>query len=366
MSLRDRLTSPGPKRILALDGGGIRGALAAGYLQHIEGLLRKRMNRPGLVLADYFDLIGGTSTGAIIAGGLAIGMTAEEVTRAYLSLGRAAFRKVLLPFKARFDGEAVRKQLESIFGDRTLGDASLRTGLCVVAKRADTGSVWPLINHPDGAYYPQNAPMPLRDVIRASTAAPTYFVPETLDVGGELGAFVDGGVSMANNPALQLFLVATLKGFPFHWPTGENRLLIVSIGTGYWKYQRKIEKIEDGSLLQWAAEVPTMLMDDANWQNQLLLQYLSRSPTAYRIDGEVGELQGDVLGGIPQLSYLRYNAALESGALVSMGLPELAAEAEDLREMSDADNVEKLLEIGRAAARQQVFDAHFPAAFNLP
>ncbi len=366
MSLLDRLTRPGPKRILAIDGGGIRGALAAGYLQRIEAVLRERHGKPELVLADYFDLIGGTSTGAIIAAGLALGMSAQDITERYLTLGGAAFRKVLLPFKAKFNELALAQQLESIFGERLLGDESLRMGLCIVTKRADTGSIWPLLNHPHGRYYAKNRGIRLRDAIRASTAAPTYFIPQNLEVGGgEIGAFVDGGVSMANNPALQLFLVATLKGFPFRWPTGEDRLLLASVGTGYWEYARTLIKVDDSNLLTWASEVPTMLMDDASWQNQLILQYLSRSATRCEIDREVGDLADDLLTPEPVLTYLRYNIALDRPTLASLGLHELADRAADLREMSDSDNRYDLARVGAAAANRQVRAEHFPAAFDL-
>jgi patatin-like phospholipase/acyl hydrolase len=365
MSLLTRLKSPGPKRMLALDGGGIRGALSAGFLVEIESLLRQRHKNPQLVLADYFDFIGGTSTGSIIAAALSIGMTAQDVSDSYLKLGGAAFKKVLLPFKARFSTDAVRQQLQLLFGDRLLGDPSLRTALCVVAKRADTNSVWPILNHPEGKYYPRNSQMPLRDVIRASTAAPTYFIPETLDVGGQSGAFVDGGVSMANNPALQMFLVATLKGFPFHWPTGADKLLLVSIGTGQWRHERSVEAVADANILAGAAAVPEMLMQDASWHNQLLLQYLSRSPTAAVIDREVGDLHDDLLTPEPALSYLRYNATLETDGLRGLGLPQLASRAQALQDMSDADNRHDLLQVGRAAAKVQVHGQHFPAAFDL-
>ena len=365
MSLLQRLKSPGPKRMLALDGGGIRGALTAGYLVEMEQLLRRRHGNPQLVLADYFDFIGGTSTGSIIAAGLALGMTAQQVSDSYLQLGGAAFKKVLLPFKARFSADAVRAQLQRLFGDRLLGDDSLRSALCVVAKRADTNSVWPILNHPEGKYYPRNSKMPLRDVVRASTAAPTYFSPETLDVGGQSGAFIDGGVSMANNPALTMFLVATLKGFPFHWKTGENELLLVSLGTGQWRQQKLPQAVSDANIIASAAAVPDMLMQDANWHNQMMLQALSHSPTAAVIDREVGDLHDDLLTPAPLLHYLRYNATLEPDALRELGLPQLCDRAEALHDMSDADNRQALLEIGLAAAKKQLQSAHFPAAFDL-
>ena len=368
MSLLDRLTADGPKRILALDGGGIRGALTVGYLERIEGILRRRHQKDDLRLCQYFDLIGGTSTGAIIAAALAIGLSASEIKKMYLELGGKVFgRKKLKIWDARFDEKPLIEELAKVFGKRTLGDDSIETGLCIVTKRADTASPWPLINHPRGKYYRKNAPMPLREAVRASTAAPTYFVPQKLVVGGEeWGAFVDGGVSMANNPALQLFLVATLKGFPFRWPVGEKQLLLVSVGTGLWTHGKKVEEVTDDKLWDWAAQVPELLMEDANWHNQLLLQYLSRTATPWEIDREVGDLSADLLTPEPALTYLRYNVRIEGPALAALGLNDLALRAEQLREMSEAKNREDLARIGDAAARQQVRDEHFPDTFNLP
>lgn len=78
--------SQGPKRILALDGGGIRGALTLGYLKRIEGILQSA-HGTDYRLCDYFDLIGGTSTGSIIASGLALGMSVDEIWSRYKELG---------------------------------------------------------------------------------------------------------------------------------------------------------------------------------------------------------------------------------------------------------------------------------------
>lgn len=75
----------GPKRILALDGGGIRGILTLEYLAAIETQLRERYKNNDLLLCDYFDLIGGTSTGSIIAAGLALGFSVDELF-SFLSL----------------------------------------------------------------------------------------------------------------------------------------------------------------------------------------------------------------------------------------------------------------------------------------
>jgi predicted acylesterase/phospholipase RssA len=367
MALLERLTAEGPKRILALDGGGIRGALTLGYLERIETILRRRHQRPDLRLCDYFDLIGGTSTGSIIAAALAIGLDAAQIKDMYLELGGRVFgRRKLAFWDARFSEGPLQEELLKVFGKRTLGDETIRTGLCIMTKRADTVSPWPLLNHPKGRFYAKNAPIPLRDAVRASTAAPTFFVPQRLDVGGgEMGGFVDGGVSMANNPALQLFLVATLKGFPFRWPVGERRLLLVSVGTGFWTRSGTVAEVTDANLLEWAKRVPELLMDDATWQNQLILQYLSRTATPWPIDREVGDLSDDLLTPEPVLTYLRYNVQLETASLTALGLTDLAPRAEALREMSEAKNRADLARIGETAAARDVREEHLPVAFDL-
>jgi uncharacterized protein len=74
--------------------------------------------------------------------------------------------------------------------------------------------------------------LPLWQLVRASTAAPTYFPPEVVNVGPHEFIFVDGGVTMYNNPAFQLFLMATVAPYKLSWPTGEDKMLLVSIGTG--------------------------------------------------------------------------------------------------------------------------------------
>src|SRR5215203_1358231 len=94
MELLQRLQSEGPKRILSLDGGGIRGALSLGYLKKLEDILRRQHgDNPDFTLSDYFDLIGGTSTGSIIASCLAIGMKVEEIKKMYFELGGKIFGK---------------------------------------------------------------------------------------------------------------------------------------------------------------------------------------------------------------------------------------------------------------------------------
>ncbi len=145
----DRLNSDSPKRILSLDGGGIRGALSLGYLKKIETILREKENNPNYVLSDYFDLIGGTSTGAIIATLLALGKEVDEIKDMYMELGGEIFAgkrnwwnplETFRFFKAEFSEVNLINHLKKHVGDITLGSNKIKTGLCIVAKRADTNS----------------------------------------------------------------------------------------------------------------------------------------------------------------------------------------------------------------------------------
>lgn len=387
MSLAAHLSDQtAPKRILSLDGGGIRGALSLGYLQRIEDILRKQNgDKPDFTLSDYFDLIGGTSTGSIIASCLATGMKVADIKNMYMDLGGKIFGKKYKwwnifqiddVLKASYNQAPLEQELQKAFGDITLGSDKIKTGLCIVAKRADTNSVWPLLNHPNGKYYDssfgKNKDILLWKAVRASAAAPTYFLPQIIDVGGAMGtaAFVDGGVSMANNPSMQLLMVATLKGFPFHWKMGADNILLVSVGTGMSRWKEIPEDIQKHNLLNWAKEIPDMLMQDASWHNQAILQWLSKCDTRWSIDGEVGDLKDDMVNfganGGGMLSYLRYNFWLEGEGLKAlMNKTYTDKQVDDLVEMSNADSRFELYDIGSKDAAAKINEAHFPETFKL-
>lgn len=366
----------GPKRILSLDGGGIRGALTLGYLKKIETILRAKENDPELLLCDYFDLIGGTSTGSIIAAALAIGKSVDEIAALYMKLGGEIFgqkKKWYNPLqtwqflKASYDYKALEDNLKAIFGTMTLESDQIKTGLCIVAKRADTNSTWPLINHPKGKFFNtqlgKNKNIPLWQAVRASSAAPTYFVPQLIDVGDrQRAAFVDGGVSTANNPALTLLMVATLKGFPFRWQMNAENLAIVSVGTGYGIFKKQTGEITNAWIKTWAENVPDMLMQDASWQNQIVLQWLSDSPTAHYVDMEIEYLKDDYIGTQPHLKYLRYNFPITESDLNGLQISEKSfteKDVESLVEMSNAENREILYKIGKAAGEGEIKEEHF-------
>jgi uncharacterized protein len=388
MTLQEHLSNKtSPKRMLALDGGGIRGALTLGYLQRIEDILKKQNgNNKDFRLCDYFDLIGGTSTGSIIASCLAIGMSVADIKTMYMDLGEKIFAKkykwwkifeIDEMIKAGYNEKPLEEQLQKVFKDITIGDSDrIKTGLCIVAKRADTNSVWPLINHPGGKYFNSadgtNKDIPLWKAVRASSAAPSYFLPQIIDVGGGMkeAAFVDGGVSMHNNAGLQLLMVATLQGFPLKWKWGADKLLLVSVGTGMSKWKKIPADVKKNNLLKWAQQIPDMFMQDASWHNQLILQWFSNSPTAWEIDGEIGKLENDFIGNVKKgdglLSYLRYNTWLDMETLPAlMNKPYTQKEIDGLVEMSNAASRFELYDIGSKAAENEVKETHFAETFKL-
>jgi hypothetical protein len=377
-SERDRhLYATGPKRILSLDGGGVRGVISIAYLERIEAILRQR-HGPEFRLCDYFDLIGGTSTGSIIATGLAMGMEMSELVHIYVALARDCFHGsrwhggIFVPkFRTKPLMESIRRHV----GAETLGSEKLRTGLGIVAKRIDTRSVWVFHNHPRGPYFDSepdsdavpNKDLPLVELIRASTAAPTFFAPEHIRVArGVAGVFIDGGVSPHNNPALLLFMLATLKGYGFRWPSGDDNMLLVSVGTGYRPAaNHPLPPIGSPSAALALVALHSM-MDDGSRLAQTMLQWLGSSQTPWQIDGEVGNLADDHLGERAALRYLRYDLVLERAWLErELGLNISARELKAFCAIDRPEVAVRLLEVGREAAARQIKPEHLPDAFDV-
>jgi hypothetical protein len=373
------LFDDGPKRMLALDGGGIRGALTLGYLARMEAILRERHGGdPDFRLSDYFDLIGGTSTGSIIATGLALGFSVDKLTGIYHELGEQVFEEGFLRFGvfgAKFAKEPLVEALWTHFGDETLGSDKLRTGLMVMTKRLDTGSPWLLHNNPRGQFYDRhpgysgtpNRDLLLRNVVRASTAAPHYFEPELLQIApGIAGAFVDGGISPYNNPSMQMLMLATCSGYGVNWSFGEDRLLLISAGTGHLDTSLRSQDVLKMPAVKLAAQAVLSIMEDANWLGQAILQWMAHSSTGWTIDSEVGDLQSDVLGGgQAMISYQRYDVALRPDWIRdTIGITMSAQECAALYAMDNAQNIGKLARLGQKAAAVQIDPAHFPVGFD--
>jgi patatin-like phospholipase/acyl hydrolase len=202
-------------RVLCLDGGGMRGVFGAAFIAAIEEVL-------GDPLASYLDLIVGTSTGGLIALGLASGRSGQEMLDLYRNHGREIFsgswpgRKLLMP---KYSRKGLDRLLRHEFGDLRMRDLNVAT--CVSAYEAVSGQTRVFKTaHADDLYW--GGDQLVWKVAAATSAAPTYFAPVQFT---EEDAHVDGGV-WANNPSMVAITEAVRR---FSHQLGEIRLL--SVGT---------------------------------------------------------------------------------------------------------------------------------------
>jgi uncharacterized protein len=235
-------------RILAIDGGGIRGIFPAAALAGLE-----ESYLGGGSIADYFDLIAGTSTGGIIALGLAAGFTAADLRELYVGRGGEIFPphgpgligrlSRWLSAKRRYlrysyDQDALARVLREKLGDLKLGAA--RTRLCIPSFEGVHGEVYifKTPHHPD---FRKDLHESMLKVALATSAAPTYYRP-LRDAGY---TFVDGGV-WANNP-IMIALTEALTSFS----VTRDQIRILSLGCGDTPYSVTGRKLSRGGMWHW-------------------------------------------------------------------------------------------------------------------
>jgi hypothetical protein len=365
-----RQTSLGPKRLLALDGGGTRGMLTLGVLAGLESGLRAAGGDEQLVLSDVYDYIGGTGTGAVIATGLALGMPVEELERHYRKLARKVFSKRILPERLRssYREAPTRKHLMALLGDgRTLGDPDFRSLLLVVLHNTSTDSPWLLSNCTGATYnladryaaFPsdRNLDFDLAAVVRGSTAAPLWYAPEDIEVGDHVVTFQDGGITPFSNPAFALFTVATLPEYGLGWATGVDRLLLTSVGAGCSAAEHPAPGGRDAQVN--AKNLSSVVMNGAAFGQDLVCRTVGQCRTGPALDDEVGDRIGvPPVGGAGLFAYQRYDADLSLAALARRGI----ADAEHQRAVCALDGVDALDDlwsIGRAAGSDIDVEADF-------
>ncbi len=233
-------------RILSIDGGGIRGILPLAFLAGLESAHLR-----GGSVADYFDLIAGTSTGGIIALGLARGLTATEILDIYMRRGGEVFPDLdpvsqwmlgkLQLVRNRCDTNALYRLIDDVVGDRQLWESSKR--LCIPA--AETRHFEPFIfktpHHPD---YRLDWREPMAHVAKTTSAAPAHFRPVQAESGHE---FIDGGV-WANNP-IMIAVADVLACFDIR----REQIKVLSLGCGREHYRMRWTRRALGGITTWAS-----------------------------------------------------------------------------------------------------------------
>lgn len=138
----------------------------------------------------------------------------------------------------------------------------------------------------------------------------------TLDGGG-----IRGLISIYNNPSFQAFLMATAEPYHLHWTPGEERMLVVSVGTGTAPMENINLKLRDIHLPYNAKNLPQFLMGAASSQQDFLCRVFGKCLVGDPIDEEIGDMIGKFGPVSPGLfTYLRYNAELTEGGLTDLGL----------------------------------------------
>lgn len=359
------------KRILSLDGGGIRGVFSLEILLRIEALLREHFQAPKLVLADHFDFVAGTSTGAIIATGLSWGMTVGEILEFYLRHATTMFQHVpwyrpikrllVSRYEARPLSDLLRRTLsEDGTGEvpALLGSPRLRTLLLLVMRNHTTGSAWPVTNNPSAKYNDPARPdcnlnVPLWKLVRASAAAPVYFDPEEITLGGQRHVFVDGAITPYNNPALIAALTAILPCYRLAWETGPDKIRLVSVGTVRVSLAAATQKARRMWIGYNAAQIPAALIQGIGLEQDYLCRCLGQCLHGEELDAEIGTLEGAVLPGRNWFSYVRYDRSY-----LGKEAEELFQKTPQLAEIDAVRAIPLLREIGRTYAEEHVRIEH--------
>lgn len=367
--LSEQLDASGKHRMLSIDGGGVRGVIALEILSKIESELRSLSGKKNLVLADWFDFIGGTSTGAIIAAGLSIGMTVDELMKMYADHGKRMFKRARLFERLtsnRYCHQELERMLKEVFGaSTTLGSERVKTLLMLVLRNAKTDSPWPITNNPYAKFnikekvgQENNLDLPLWQLVRASTAAPTFYKPEEITIGERTHIFVDGALTPYNNPAFMMFLKASMEEYNLNWKTTEEDLLLVSVGTGMQPGVIPDKKTKDMNFLHTVVTVPAALIYANIVEQDKMCRILGNCLEGDDLDLEIGNLRGNRSPLDKKLfTYVRYNTELTEDSLKNIGCGDLAHLP--LNRLDAVDLMGPMKRVGQGVAEKKVKREHF-------
>lgn len=373
--------------MLALDGGGVRGMISLGVLARIESIIRDAFVQSGKLqgdgqdfrLCDSFDYIGGTSTGAIIAAGLARGMSVAEIRSFYERFADLVFAKKRWHrgfVGDKFDARPLEAALQEAFPPEIdLHPQHLKCLLLAVTRNATTDSAWPISSNPAALF---NAPeeassnlrIPLWEVVRVSTAAPIYFPSKTIKVDphdeSTWFVFVDGGTTAYNNPAFALYRMATAAPYNLCWDEGEDKLLLISVGTGTLPSEIRGRKFVP-SIVQNVGMTLKSLINQASIDQDINCRTVGRCTYGAPLDLEVGDLiPRDSDGNLVPLDqdlgrkflYARYNVELSEKGMQRIGMDCGNVKLKQVSQLDSVVSMKTLTTIGEKLAAE-VTPEHF-------
>jgi patatin-like phospholipase/acyl hydrolase len=265
-------------RILSVDGGGYLGLATAAFIKGIE-------HHCGVRFSANFDLFCGTSTGAIIALGLAIGRSGGELTDLYRRLGKSIFTNPRLTrgcmLKARYSNRPLRRALEDEFGQATLGDLCAAKKYALITAFNLTDGKPRIFKTDHASHLTLHNAFRLSDIALASSAAPFYFpaVPVKNPLNGVTELYCDGGV-VANHPALLGFSEAVSD---MKIPPGQIRILSLSTPGEDLAEGTTTLRNGDRGLVKWGAKLPSMFIESGSAiADQILRRLIGALPEPAR------------------------------------------------------------------------------------
>jgi uncharacterized protein len=265
------------RRILAIDGGGVRGVIPAVALAALERSL------PGRV-RDHFDFVAGTSTGALIAAAVAAGVPAERIVQMYIDRAPQLFGKVpvistlrRILFGHMYDAERLHRFIREELASEGAADWRLNDvprDIMITSKGLRDGHQWYFVKDQPGNSG-LTGELGLSECLTASSAAPTFFAPWTLSGLRDRGPMVDGGTGVAGNPVYQ----ACVEAFSYTDRYDPANTVIVSLGTGHY-----LERPAPTWLYSWLGWLLAELLRSPGEQQTELVDRHYPEARFYRLD----------------------------------------------------------------------------------
>ena len=293
--------------ILSIDGGGIRGVIPAVILNHIEKRLQRQSDNPHAALADYFDLVAGSSTGGILACFYLLPALPEQSSHSryfasdaidfYVDYGKEIFNRKWLRFgfgKEKYPAAGLEKVLTDCMGDVTLAQSRKN---CIVTAYDISERNAVFFTSPE-ARNDERRNYLMRDVARATSAAPTYFKLAAIrSMNGNASYLIDGAV-YAGNPTMCAVVEANKSVYgEIDHPT-VNDLYIVSVGTGTEKKKYDYRKAKDWGAVGWMRPMIDILFSASaevvDYQMQQMFKVAGCSDCYARLKPELGKAKPEM------------------------------------------------------------------------
>ena len=336
--------------------------IAVEVLATIEKQLQESCGSSDYRLRDHFDLIAGTSGGAILACGIALGYTLAEIRTFVSDNARNLFKPASLHkrYRSVFDETLLEKNIQGWFGaDTQLGSDKIKSTLLLPMHNMTTDSRWFVSNNllaksNNRALDDCHLDIPLWKLARASSAAPAFYKPVAIEFGKlnrYTHLFSDGAMTGFMNPSFKAFQYATTSAYGLNWATGEHAIQILSMGSGYAQQKKPKLKISNTNVINAVLGMPDTMIQSSIREQDILCRTFGRCIYGNEIDSELGDMVTASTALKDRLfTYSRVSPDISAQGLSQLGLEHISAS--DVFKIDCVDSLQSLLEIGAAEAKK--------------